>query len=80
MFGADGLRVSGGKYFAMVYKGKLVVKLPADRVAALVGGKVGRTFDPGHGRPMREWIEFDPGRGDWPALMREAHAFVASLG
>ncbi len=35
MFGSTALKV-GGKVFAMLVKGKLVVKVPAGRVAALV--------------------------------------------
>src|SRR3972149_9892610 len=75
MFGAIGLKV-GDKYFAMLYKGKLVVKLPAERVSALVAAGDGKYFDPGHGRLMKEWIAFAPGpaaRGGGPG--REGEGF-----
>jgi hypothetical protein len=78
MFGADGLGLAG-KYFAMTWKGALVAKLPRDRVDALVASRIGTHFDPGMGRPMREWIQVPVGAGDWVALAEEALAFVASL-
>ena len=79
MFGALGLKV-GDKYFAMLYKGQLVVKLPVERVAALVASGDGTYFDPGHGRPMKEWVAFAPDRGTrWSRLAEEAKEFVASL-
>ncbi len=40
-------------------KGKFVVKLPRQRVDALVATGEGERFDPGHGRLMKEWIAFD---------------------
>jgi hypothetical protein len=45
-----------GKIFAMVTHGRLVVKLPSPRFAALVSERLGEPFDPGHGRLMKEWI------------------------
>jgi TfoX/Sxy family transcriptional regulator of competence genes len=53
-FGADALTVDGS-IFAMVVKGALVLKLPASRVAELVGSGAGTPFSSGSGRPMREW-------------------------
>ena len=77
MFGALGLKV-GDKYFAMLYKGQLVVKLPAERVSALVAAGDGTYFDPGHGRPMKEWIAFAPDlAARWGRLAQEAKGFVA---
>ncbi len=75
-FGADALK-TGGKIFAMVAQGTLVLKLPAARVEALVAQGRGARFDPGHGRVMREWIALSGGEGEWLALAREARAFVA---
>ncbi len=78
MFGSTGLKV-GGKVFAMLVKGSLVVKVPADRVAALVAAGRGEHFDPGHGRLMKEWVAVGAaGRRGWIDLAREARAFVAS--
>ena len=79
MFGALGAKV-GDKYFAMLYKGQLVVKLPAERVAALVASGDGRYFDPGHGRLMKEWIAFAPALARrWGRLAEEAKSFVESV-
>jgi hypothetical protein len=70
-FGATpGLRL-GGKIFVMHMDGDLVVKLPADRAAA-VAEAGGRPLQIGT-RTMREWVRVGPGP-DWPALAREALA------
>ena len=58
MFGSDALS-SGGKTFALLVKGRVVVKLPATRVNELVAAGAGERFDPGHGRLMKEWISLD---------------------
>jgi len=78
-FGASGLQI-GGKIFAMVSNGRLVVKLPRPRVDALVAAGVGERFDPRHdGRLMKEWVTVDPASEEgWLPLAREAMAFVAS--
>lgn len=75
MFGSTGLKV-GGKVFAMVVKGNLVVKLPKQRVEELVDVGDGRYFDPGHGRLMKEWIAVAPDRVPWVELAKEARRFV----
>src|SRR2546428_11532284 len=48
-FGTLGLKIQH-KIFAMLVKGKLVVKLPKPRVDALLASGEGERFDPGHGR------------------------------
>ena len=76
-FGSKGLKVAR-KLFAFHSKGRLVVKLPADRVGALVSEGKGERFDPGHGRLMKEWVAFGLARsGMWPRLAREALEFAA---
>ncbi len=75
-FGANGLKVDG-KLFALFTQGTLVVKLPRDRVAALVARGLGKPFDPGHGRLMKEWLTVTSPTLSWLDLAREAHAFVA---
>jgi TfoX/Sxy family transcriptional regulator of competence genes len=75
MFGAVGLKVNG-KVFAMVVKGRLVVKLPKARVDALVRDRRAQRFDPGHGRPMKEWVSVPRGALPWLAVVREAYEFV----
>lgn len=78
MFGSDGLKAAG-KTFAMITRGRLVVKLPRDRVGQLVDAGVAERFDPGHGRLMKEWASLAPGDlGECSTLMRAALAFVTA--
>jgi hypothetical protein len=75
-FGADALRVSGA-IFAMRSRGCLVLKLPRDRVAALVAAGTGLPFDAGKGTPMGEWVAVADGDdAAWLSLAEEAFAFV----
>lgn len=61
----------------MVSHGRLVLKLPSDRVAELIGTGRGDPFDAGKGRPMMEWVGFEPSADeDWLGLATEALAFV----
>ena len=76
-FGSNGLKVDG-KLFALFTQGTLVVKLPKERVAALVAKGDGKPFDPGHGRLMKEWLTVVSPKLSWNALAKEAHAFVAT--
>jgi TfoX/Sxy family transcriptional regulator of competence genes len=79
MFGSTGLKANG-KIFAMLVKGRLVVKLPRTRVDELVAMGHGSPFDPGHGRLMKEWVsmEMTGNETDWSSLVEEAKAFVVS--
>lgn len=77
-FGSDALKVNGS-IFAMVTGGRLVVKLPRERVEALIGSGTGAPFDAGKGRPMKEWLAVSDGDEDaWLTLTREALNFVRS--
>jgi hypothetical protein len=78
-FGASGLKV-GGKLFAMLVAGRLVVKLPRQRVDVLVAAGEGERYDPRRdGRLMKEWLAVEPAsRLEWLPLAREAMAFVAA--
>ncbi len=78
-FGSSALQI-GGKIFAMLSKGRLVVKLPQQRVDALIAAGAGERFDPRlDGRLMKEWLTVDPTSAEeWLSLAREAMAFVAS--
>lgn len=58
-FGSSALTIND-KIFAMLVNGKLVVKLPRQRVDALVASGEGERFDPGHGRLMTEWVAIEP--------------------
>lgn len=78
-FGSSpGLRV-GGKIFAMMFRGGLVVKLPKERVDELIASGTGAAFDSGKGRPMREWVTV-PARAarEWERLAEEAFRFVGA--
>lgn len=75
---APGLRATG-KVFAMLVNSELVVKLPKARVDQLVASGVGRRFDPGHERLMKEWatVALDSTES-WERLAAEALQFVGS--
>ena len=75
-FGASTLQVNG-KIFAMLVNDTLVLKLPRQRVDALVEAGEGERFVPGHGRAMKEWATIATTAGErWLPLAREALAFV----
>ena len=77
-FGATSLKTNG-KIFAMLVKGRLVVKLDRRRVDALVASGVGTNFDPGHGRLQKEWLDIESESDQtWLELATEAEAFVAN--
>src|SRR5438034_10835952 len=55
-FGSSGLKIND-KIFAMISsKAELVVKLREQRVDGLVTCGKGKRFDPGHGRPRKDWL------------------------
>jgi len=78
-FGSSELKVNN-KIFAMLVRGKLVVKLSKLRVDALIAAGDGERFDPRHdGRLMKEWITLEPTSAEkWLPLAKEAMEFVAS--
>ena len=79
MFGSPVLKMRG-KVFAMLVKGRLVVKLPRGRVDKLLASRLGEPFDPGHGKPSKEWVAVDAKASvRWESLVDEARDFVASL-
>jgi hypothetical protein len=76
-FGRSALRYNG-KIFAMLVRGQLVLKLPKDRVDALVNGGAGVRFDANKGTPMKEWLALDPASElDWSTLARDAMRFAS---
>ena len=77
-FGSDALKVNGS-IFAMVRNGRLVLKLPSDRVRNLIESGTAVSFDSGKGRPMKEWLTLvDDDEETWIALAREALNFVST--
>jgi hypothetical protein len=75
-FGSGTLQVRG-RIFAMVSHGRLVLKLPRERVAGLIAAGAGGPFDAGKGKPLAEWLALgDADDATWRDLAREAAAFV----
>jgi hypothetical protein len=70
-FGSEALRV-GGSIVAMLVQGRVVLKLPRERVEALIGAGDGEPFDSGRGRPMREWVVLTGDPADDLGLLHEA--------
>ena len=77
-FGRGSLKYRG-KIFAMLVRGRLVLKLPGDRVTALIRSGNGIAFDANKGTPMREWLSLDPDSElNWLSLATEALNFAKS--
>jgi hypothetical protein len=77
-FGSNALKVEG-KIFASLSHGRLLVKLPAERVKALVEAKLGEPFSTGPGRVKKEWTTIaPPSLQDWLRLADEARRYVRS--
>ncbi len=75
-FGSHALR-HHNKIFAMLVRGRLVVKLPKQRVDELVAVGEGIRFDANKGTPMKEWLSLDPASElAWQPLAKEALGFV----
>ena len=71
-FGSSALKYRG-KIFAMLVRGRLVVKLSQSRVTSLVDTGAGARFDANKGTPMKEWFALDAASGfDWSELADEA--------
>ena len=79
LFGSSALKVHD-KIFAMISSsGEFVVKLPKDRVDALVATGAGERFDANRGRPMKEWLEVrSESPAKWLEFAREALEFVGT--
>jgi hypothetical protein len=77
-FGRSAARFEN-KIFVMFVRGQLVVKLPRERVDALVGAGDGIRFDANKGTPMKEWFSLSPESGlAWQPLAREALDYARS--
>jgi hypothetical protein len=79
-FGRSAVRFNR-KIFVMFVRGRLVLKLPEDRVSELVASGDGIRFDANKGTPMREWLNLHPQSDqEWLPLAREALAFAGGIG
>ena len=75
-FGATSLKTNG-KIFAMLVKGRLVVKLDRRRSTPWSPRASATNFDPGHGRLQKEWLDVDSDSDQtWLDLATESEAFV----
>ena len=75
-FGRSAVRFNG-KIVVMLVRGRLVLKLPADRVGGLVEAGEGDWFDANKGTPMREWLSLRPDSDQaWLPLATEALTFA----
>jgi hypothetical protein len=77
-FGRSAVRFNG-KIFVMFVRGRLVLKLPEDRVDEMIATGHGVRFDANKGTPMREWLSLDPASEQpWLPLATEALSFARS--
>jgi hypothetical protein len=77
-FGRSAVRFEK-KIFVMLVRGRLVLKLPAERVDTLIAAGEGVRFDANKGTPMKEWFSLDPDSAlPWLPLAREALDFARS--
>ena len=76
MFSSENVLSVNGKIFAMLNKGRFVLKLPKERVDQLVRQRVGVNWGPGPGRLMKEWVAIESTKPSWVELAREAYEFV----
>lgn len=78
-FGATALKTDG-KIFTMLVKDRLVVKLPRQRVSALISAGEGGPFETQPGRAMKEWVTIPASTLErWLELAEEARGFVGSV-
>ena len=76
-FGSSALKTDN-RIFAMLVRGRLVVKLPRYQVDALVAAGEGERYDPGRGRLMKEWLTVtSQSQERWLELASEALEFAA---
>lgn len=67
----------GGKLFAFLSNGRLVLKLPAGQIDGLIESHDAVRFDRGQGKPLKEWVVLpESAAADWAMLARDACAFV----
>jgi hypothetical protein len=68
----------GGKLFAFLKDGRLILKLPARQIDGLIESHNAVRFDRGQGKPLKEWVVLpESAAADWAMLARDAHAFVS---
>jgi hypothetical protein len=74
-FGSNAIKINKS-IFAMLVNDRIVVKLPAAKVAQLISAGDGVPFDAGKGKPMKEWVGLTVDDATARTLVAEAMAFV----
>jgi hypothetical protein len=74
-FGSQAIKINKS-IFAMLVSERLVVKLPAARVAELISSGQGMPFDAGKGKPMKQWVTLSVDDDASRRMVAEAMAFV----
>ena len=70
--GAQGIK-RGGKLFVMFMKGVIIVKLPEELVKEIISMGEGVSYDPGTGKPMKNWVLIPVSRKElWIKYSEEA--------
>jgi hypothetical protein len=79
MFGMPTMKVGGKAFAGVPGTGGMVFKLPPDEVRGALELKGTELFDPGMGRPMREWVVVPAAQSRrWRALAEVSLAYVAA--
>jgi hypothetical protein len=77
MFGVEGLKING-KFFVVIVRGRLAVKLPGATVKEIIAKKQGKQFchiyNPN--RIMKEWVLLDATGKNWLEFVQMAKTFV----
>ena len=77
MFGMPCLKTEKGKAFAGYFNGDANFKLPQHIIQPWLGQPGAKLFDPGMGRPMKEWLQLTADHADhWPELAMQALEYV----
>ncbi len=77
MFGMPCIQ-AGRKTLAGYWRGAMVFKLPPSAHAEALALAGAERFDPGMGRPMREWVVVPPAHAArWPEFAQAAWGYVA---
>ena len=80
MFGMPCLKTERGKAFAGYFKGDVTFKLPPQTVQSWMKQPGAVLFDPGMGRPMKEWVQLSADHQiHWKELALEAFDYVSNL-
>ena len=75
-FGSNALKADG-RIFAALSHGRLLVKLPAQRVGELIVAGLGEPFSTGPGRVKKEWVTLAPSSAhEWVRVSEEARRYV----